>query len=292
MRRTCLAGSDKYWLSLHELPISLALGLDAMFTAYMDDSGSEGKGLVFVLAGYVAPIKGWEIFSAKWEEALAKPPSLPYFKMREAHRLNDSFFGWTEEDRERRVADLVDVICAQPVMSALALVLTWDDFRRAQAEHPDIVNCHPYDMLFHGAMATTTRLLVEDRSRDPIAFVFDEQGGAGERAILAYRAIRSILPSTQADLVVGSPRMENDKIVPPLQAADLLAWNIRRYVAEQGSFPLLSTGERVPLPDYPRLARLLSHQVIYRRYDYKAIKRVFEAWHRPPAELFPNEVAG
>ena len=257
-----------------------------MLTAYMDDSGSEGTGPVFVLAGYAAPIKVWKAFSSEWEQTLAKPPALPYFKMREARRLHDCFEGWSEKERDQRIAELSGVISKQPIISGLVLVMSWADFRQAKAEHPEVTDCRPYDMLFHGLMATTTRLLVEERSREPIEYVFDEQEGAGERAILTYKQIRSVLPPAQANLVVGSPRMENDKIVLPLQAADLLAWQVRRYVAENGSFPLFANGERLPLPDkYSDFARLLQNQIIYRRYDYAAIKRIYRVWTKPLSEI-------
>lgn len=262
-----------------------------VLTGYFDDSGSEQKGPVFVLAGYMSVREVWEQFSCEWLACLRQNPPLEYFKMKEAKRLQDAFQGWAPEVRDARVSALTECILNQPIMTGMVFVLYWDDFRRAAAEHPEVTDNHPYDMLFHGIMNIATSLSVEKGLNHQIDFVFDEQGTVGERAILTYRHIRAMLPSAQVEKVIGSPRLADDKVVLPLQAADFLAWQVRRYCADTNELPFIAKpagqpARRKDLPDHPTLARLLGHETIYKIYDYTMIKSVFEDWTKPVVVVY------
>jgi len=215
--------------------------------------------------------------------------------MKEAHRLQDCFRGWTEMERNRRVDELVDVLNSTPVLTALVLALRWEDFWRAKSEFPQIVDCHPYDMLFHGIVGSVTASLVRHKISDSVKFIFDEQGAAGERAILTYKQIRRILPRSQAELVFGSPELADDKKILPLQAADLWAWQLRRYVAEQGSLPVVEEhgAWRVSVkPGYPVLERLAHHESQWLLYDYSRIRSVYEMWTRPISDFADQGYGG
>lgn len=260
-----------------------------MLTAFTDDSGSENKGPIFVMAGYLSYESVWGgSFSPAWGECLAKDPQLAYFKMKEAHRRQECFRGWSVPERDQRVSEFVGIINRAPVLTAIVVALRWEDFWRAKAEFPRIVDCHPYDMLFHGIMGSVTALLAKRNISESVKFVFDEQGSAGERAILTYRQLRRILPPHQSRLVYGSPELADDRVVFPLQAADLLAWQLRRYVAEQGSLPVVEengTWRVLVKPGYPILERLASHESLWLLYDYRRIKSIYEMWTRPLSDF-------
>jgi len=107
---------------------------------------------------------------------------------------------------------------------------------------------------------------------------------------MTYRQIRDILPERQTGLIVGSPRMEDDKLVLPLQAADLLAWNVRRYAAKHGAFPYRKGG-RFPLPDAPLLAQLLKIEYVYVGLNYASVKEILSAMTKPWREVFADSDA-
>jgi len=59
--------------------------LPCMLVSYADDSGSDKKGPVFVLSGYVSTVQQWQKFSDAWHTGLISGPRpLKYFKMQEA----------------------------------------------------------------------------------------------------------------------------------------------------------------------------------------------------------------
>jgi hypothetical protein len=60
---------------------------------------------------------------------------------------------------------------------------------------------------------------------------FDEQGRSGDFAIEWYGRLKSIgFPPEYRQIMEGTPRMLDDRSYPPLRAADMLAWSIRRSV--------------------------------------------------------------
>jgi hypothetical protein len=78
----------------------------------LDDSGEMDRTInpVFVLAGFIAESESWASFSHDWGAALDAPRSLNYFKMVESANLRDQFDGWSREQANAKIYDLVSVI--------------------------------------------------------------------------------------------------------------------------------------------------------------------------------------
>ena len=55
-----------------------------MWQAYIDDSGHRQHASVMVLAGFVAAVPQWKVFSDEWQQMLDMKPGIKYFKMNEA----------------------------------------------------------------------------------------------------------------------------------------------------------------------------------------------------------------
>ncbi len=67
----------------------------------------------------------------------------------------------------------------------------------------------------------------------PVDFIFDEQRRDFKNAMLGWERFRDLAPPEMRHLIGGSPIYRDDKRVMPLQAADLLAWQTRRYHMEK-----------------------------------------------------------
>ena len=52
---------------------------------------------VFLLAGFLARAGEFAKLTNKWNAALAKPPKVEYFKMKEAFARQGQFLGWSIE---------------------------------------------------------------------------------------------------------------------------------------------------------------------------------------------------
>ncbi len=231
--------------SSRELLDSLVCGLPSykrdtwlfgMLNCFIDDSGSDPKsthrGPVFVLAGYVSTVERWKTFSDEWEMALKSgPKTLEYFKSTEAEsRKRGQFDGWSTQERDAKLEELADVLIRN-AMFGISAVLSWESYTSVQSEYPAHY-LNPYALLYHAAISITVRRMRRLQIEDKIEFVFDEQGRDGVRASESYRLAKDDLPKDIRKYVSGLPIHRADSDFPPLQAADMAAWQVRRCFYE------------------------------------------------------------
>ena len=197
-----------------------------MLAAYFDDSGRDGNGPVFVLAGWAASAEKWRSFSNAWQAVLdlEEPRRLSYFKMAEANSRREQFWGWSEEERDQCVSRLIAVI-KEHVSFGIHSLLWWDDYREVRAQYPRF-SLEPYEIMFASLMIGAAYRAHTARER--IEFIFDDQGLLGNNAAYAFDIARQhLLPSEAADVIAGYPIHRSDKEFLPIQAADLYAWHLR-----------------------------------------------------------------
>ena len=247
-----------------------------MLICVLDDSGSNKEGPVFVLAGYAAPVSSWEGFSRRWQELLNKEPKLAYFKMKEAHGLRGEFKGWRVEDRDARVMEFADVIKQTERAIGITSAIFWEDFRQVCAEFPD-VPLHPYDMLFHGSMAVLHGYCRRNGVKEKIDFVLDEQGKWAERAVRAYESSLPIFTDEEKQLMGKLPIHSSDKEFLPLQAADLIAWQTRRFCEENKEPDPLAPIEAFTV-NSTALRQLEKIETLYNTSGVERLRNVARDW--------------
>jgi hypothetical protein len=91
----------------------------------------------------------------------------------------------------------------------------------------------PYSTLFSAVMINAARQLHHFKIDVPIDFIFDEQGRVGAEAALWYGLSRALQPDHLRRLLGNRPIFRTDEELLPLQAADCLAWHLRRSREEQ-----------------------------------------------------------
>src|SRR5689334_12224679 len=63
------------------------------------------------MAGLIAPVPVWEVFSPEWDACLKQPPkAMLYYRTTDARALKGPFLKWTPEDRDARIAALARII--------------------------------------------------------------------------------------------------------------------------------------------------------------------------------------
>jgi hypothetical protein len=201
--------------------------LMVMFKAYFDDSSSDEETKIMVLAGCVQSYKVWANFSIEWEAALAQSPSIKYFHMREARHLEGEFLRWKARDRDNKIHYLASVIDSYRPWTLVVWVSRKEHDAILKPIAPFMIR-HSYVALFYAVILKLAHLHNDMGIHLPVEYVFDEQGPIGEDAALWYRHIKSWQSPEIAAVMGGTPKFENDKMVLPLQAADMLAWHVRR----------------------------------------------------------------
>ena len=148
--------------------------------------------------------------------------------MAEAQNLRDQFRGWDVPARDQKLRGLARVIRHFKPKSIHSSV--------SRAEFKSIVTPvapygfnRPYLYCFDAIMVSLANSMLEyGLPRVPIDFIFDEQGGVGEEARFFYRIIRDGQPAAVRAMLSRDPIFRDDKLVLPIQAADMLAWHVRR----------------------------------------------------------------
>jgi hypothetical protein len=200
--------------------------LMVMLNGFIDDSGN-GDPTVFVLAGYVSTPAKWMAFQDEWADALRLSPSIEYFKAKEAAPCYGQFERWKYEDRNERL-DLLCSIIRNHTISAIACVVPMADYNRIFKSKISRTVDTPYFLAFYGVMTLFFRLQFNSGDDRPTDFVFDEQGKQIGNALSAWKYFIEGM-SPEAMKYIGNPPISrDDKEVLPLQAADLLAWTVRR----------------------------------------------------------------
>lgn len=199
-----------------------------MLTAYIDDSGTDAKGPFCVLAGYISDVERWKAFSDAWDDELHAPPKIAHFKMSEANNRRGPFWNWDEEARDRKVARLAR-IANNHAIGAIASIVSHKVYRgQAKGFLPKTID-NPYWLCFQKVVLETIRIYGNEGGGGKINFVFDAQGeGYERRALQILEGWRDLFTSTAYEPFIGSITFASDLDVLPLQAADLLAWHVRR----------------------------------------------------------------
>ncbi|MNU70909.1 hypothetical protein D3C71_603270 [compost metagenome] len=198
-----------------------------MLQAFVDDSTSSLGEQRLYLCAYINTADKWAVFSDAWDRALRATPAIEYFKASEAENLNGQFRGWDADTRDKKVILLATVIRLSEPWGCHTSVdtLVWKKHLRGVAPY-GIGNA--YFAAFHGVIANAARLHSDLGFSVPVDFVFDEQGGLGLEALMFHDWMVGSFSPEQRAAIGSTPVFRDDKQVLPLQAADMLAWHIRR----------------------------------------------------------------
>ncbi len=209
--------------------------------AFVDDSKTDGGTADFTLAGYMGSRKTWESFNAAWRFELSRQPSVGFLHMVECDRLQGEFRGVSREKRDLKLFRLVDVIIRHDLLSFDSRLS-----QKAYKENLDGLTPYelrsPYSALFCAVIATAARLALHCKKPAKIEFTFDDQQGLGREAANSYGILKASLPRRIQNVLGGTPKFRSDVNCPPLQAADMLAWHLRR-----SRDPRFAGEHRIPL---------------------------------------------
>jgi hypothetical protein len=221
--------------------------MSSLIKSFVDDSGSGGDSRYFVLAGYSAAIEEWETFADAWQKQLDLQPSIEYFKMREAESLRDQFEGWSPEERNAKVESMAAVISKHDLWEASVAIPAQDYHDILEPFLPGTFS-DPYLICFDCIIAAFAF-----RHRDSkIDFVFDNDQKNEREARRLYPQIARIIKIPGE---IGKIDFEDDKEFVPLQAADLIAWQVRRSLCSSGEAmrPIIKKMHSDPLRWYHKV---------------------------------------
>lgn len=203
--------------------------------SFVDDSGSDGNSDWYVLAGYTGTVDGWDRFDDLWNEVLDDHPRIEYFKSSEAESLrpDGQWAGVTVDQRNRKIDRLIGVIKRCAHRSFCTRIKQKDYDAIVKGNIPEKWDS-PYYILFVNAIAAAINIERIDGDWDEIDFVFDKDSQHQHRFDLILPRLNGM--SSLDGRFVNAVRRDEKQFLP-LQAADLLAWQTRRFLQHDGGPP-------------------------------------------------------
>lgn len=186
---------------------------------FIDESG-KGEPPVFVMAGFIARAEQWAAFNDEWNAKLREAPSVDAFHMTDAR--------WQGYDT--KLPALLDIIRAN-VLGGIAISIPFEDYQREIKGKIGFRLDQPYFLAFYSIIYWSLVLQKEAGSKEEMDFIFDEQRSDSDFLHSVWPTAVGFLPENLKALVGGRPIHMDDKYMPPLQAADILAWYLRRRFA-------------------------------------------------------------
>jgi hypothetical protein len=206
----------------------------ASLQAFIDDSASDCGDRRLYLAGYVNRADRWAHFSVAWREELKAAPSIDYLKMSEANAFAGQFAGWAIAARDEKLCGLIRVINHFEPMSFEFSLSREEYYRHVKPVAPRGLG-NPHFVCCLHVLFGLARFADSEKVNVPIDFIFDQQTGVSDDLALFMDHMKKSLPRGARKLI-ASIAFEDDKQFLPIQAADMLAWHLRRE--HEGGAPL------------------------------------------------------
>lgn len=196
-------------------------------TAYLDESGTHADSPAVVVAGYLALARDWEGFEIEWRAALGDF-GIDRFHMSDFANGAQGFQGWPEPVRRERFARLAAII-NRHVLSSVGVAIPMDAYRAAFSSEITGAHAGPYFLAATVLMTSVATIARSLRTVPWIAYVF-ESGARGAGDVLEAFSENHRDPVDREHFRALSLRFESNREFVPLQAADILAYELARLV--------------------------------------------------------------
>jgi hypothetical protein len=203
--------------------------LVALITGNFDDSQSVGD--VWTVGGYVGYANQWDYFESLWNEALHRH-GVPYFHMKEMSIVGGPFAKWLprQEHTEEVAAYFRDLVAAirRSGLYMAASTVWLKDLDRFNRETGVWLEAFP--LAAHACLSLIAQNYIEHQQ--PITAVFDKIEKVQSKLKTAHSYLEGKtfafpgLCENVASTWLPGPATSRD--VPGLQAADLIAWEVRK----------------------------------------------------------------
>ncbi len=244
-----------------------------MFTCYFDEAGGKDFGFT-VVAGYVASVEEWEHFEVDWKLSLISY-KVPYFHMAKLSQFKPPYAKWERSPnfRARFLLELAQIIQSR-VRRGFVCCVNHDFFKQADAQYELRETLgSPYAFAARICVAYANEWRRKTVKHLDLEYFF-EDGGPDKGGVIHAMDIPPKLP---APFFRPSRDIQDRKTglrrgVVQLQAADYLAYEIRKYILDH---PKYRSGERQPRGS---LGALTGVEVDRRFLRASEIVRLCEAW--------------
>lgn len=218
----------------------MALVVFADETGTHDPAGTQPGSEVACVAGYLSWIDDWIKFCDLWKKTLEEY-KVEVFHMSDFARDDGNdpstpYYQWNQERKDEFIHKLI-AIARDNTLAGIGGLLTVKDYNEIVPQWLKDIIKHPYYFCFQLFFQETLKTL-KDRfeipfpSEEKVLFFFDKQQEFNEYAIKVAKNIQKL---HDVDDRIGGISFEDKATYLPLQAADLLAYRIRKRLTQKMS---------------------------------------------------------
>jgi len=209
-----------------------------MFTAYFDDSGTDGNSDIAIAACYVSTKRGWDEFVTDWDRA-REAEGFDCFHMTDfvapPGQKKKPWCDWDATKKDRVFARLGEIINRNKRIGVAVAIpkSQWD-------EVPDWIRAHfgyeHYTFAVRMCMTAIGNWRRQSMMTLPIRYIFDfEMNHSQKRQEIETILDMVSMPHNHelAGMLGLEPSgysFERKEVIKPLQAADILAWRMRSHM--------------------------------------------------------------
>jgi hypothetical protein len=215
-------------------------GLFAMLTCYHDEAGGDDHAFIIVSC-FVASVNQWNQFEDDWRIFLASH-DVPYLHMKEFAHFKGPFakFEKQEGTRKKFIAQASAIMCDR-IQHAFSCYVNYDAFQKLNSEYElDSLLNSPYAFAGRGCIALVNDWRLKSSNDLDMEYVFEE-GGPDKGGLI--NAVTKLQPYLPIPIFKPSRDTEIQRGVVQLQAADYLAYEMRKWVSD---LPKFRARERLP----------------------------------------------
>jgi hypothetical protein len=206
-----------------------------MHRAYFDDSGSHDASEVVLLAGVFGHECQWQFFSELWTAKLADPspgkPPLKRFHMTECQSSRGEFSGWKRTETDFLIHELGQIVIRCGIWSHATAISRkdWDeliigDFRQYVGDAEGMCTRDVYIRTVNWGHAKA--------GSSKLAFIFDDRPDREEENKRIFGLFETFQNEHAGTPKLASLSFETAQNALPLQAADLIAWEMYQHALD------------------------------------------------------------
>lgn len=271
--RLCIVDSPVARLSSIVFPRAARERNMAMYSAYFDEStGNDSP--VYVVAGFLSRDAQWVEFEREWNELLLGF-GISSFHTQHFVKHKTQFLGWDEPKRQMLMAALLAIIQRRAQLGFAAVVHA-KDFRDVFQGRDRMEIGSVYKLCCLSCFTEVGEWAKKNYQIEPIAHFFDSGNKNADEVLKTYQEVKN--DPKRIEYRLGAIEFESDEVLVPLQAADLAAYELWKWLDEHyakkvrhGRYPLQ---EIVKIPwSIREFDKAILQEMLDRRHGKKVEKK-------------------
>ncbi len=257
--------------------------------SYMDDAGSHNGAPVSVIAGYFGGHQRWKPFQDEWEKVLLKYGTeefhaFKFWKRDDKRQRVGEYKGWSDRKADDYIDELLTIIENSTRIFPFAVGVQnseWDKqpianrriFSGASRKYP---SGKPSKSMFLAFQRCVIRVADYCKSGIKASYFYDDDHGKNSAwASICYSNLKDYFKKRDPDIhsSMGDITMADGDIAVPLQAADLLAYQTKKF-AER----FLRTGREIVRIEHVRALANLRSKEDFWLFDRKRFSQIESAF--------------